>query len=312
LQGRTRRYLMTDLDAWHWNNVELPAGMRLGEFHFSAHSAESPRVVARFGPTGLEGKVTAGALGGLTDAFIHSPTGVDFGVALQPDGIFSVGAGDLMTRGQFISGAVLTDQQQNRQAVVQKLFSESRFKSQNDRGVLVAWADPIEMPFDLPSEARTLGSALVTIPLSWERTPPATPVRVPGAFVPFQRVLPSGLSRPNMEGQLAIDMYLRFQIPASVLPMKIKEARLFAKVMAPGRNLQVFGHAGGERKVLKAIANPIDPFQLNIIEPDLLTLDDRGGIHLSLVIGDVSQKDDEQPPKWTIEVLNLEIVGDTN
>jgi len=47
---------VTDLDAWHWEGLDLPAGIRTGIFRSTFRPARLA-AVARFGPDGLTGGV---------------------------------------------------------------------------------------------------------------------------------------------------------------------------------------------------------------------------------------------------------------
>src|SRR5262249_49711525 len=109
----------------------------------------------------------------------------------------------------------------------------------SEDSVLYAWADPIEVPFDFDSGARLVGSALISLPLELEHTPPEERVKVPRGFIDYRRIMETGPTRPTMDGQDAIDQHLRFQLPHSVLPLKVERARLFAKVEAPSRRFVV-------------------------------------------------------------------------
>src|SRR5262249_2684185 len=56
LEGQTRRRIQTDTDAWHFEGLALPAGVRAGRFQQSARVGPVS-AVARFGPNGVEGRL---------------------------------------------------------------------------------------------------------------------------------------------------------------------------------------------------------------------------------------------------------------
>src|SRR5262249_53360940 len=115
LEGQTRRMVTTDIDAWHWENLTLPAGVRLGGYSSAAPTSDPISCVARFSRSGLEGRLSAGRFHGLADIVIQAPSRRAFSVRLSSDGTFAAGENNLLAPNQFVAGAVLTDDQQKRQ-----------------------------------------------------------------------------------------------------------------------------------------------------------------------------------------------------
>jgi hypothetical protein len=315
LHGQTRRLVVTDIDAWHWEELALPAGVRLGPFRSVFRSDEPMSCVAWFGPRGLEGKLSAGPFRGLADALIQAPSQRCFGVRLRPDGGFTVGAGDLLAPGQFLAETVLSDRQQKRQAICQRLFATSSSNyglgMRGDEYRFAVWADPIQVPFTFEGEHRWAGSALLTFPVELEHTSPGKPVTVPRSFVSYRRILDTGPTQPTLDGTSAIDQHLRFQLPTSVLPLKVEKARLFAKVDAPLRRFTVSARTKDGHVTLRSEESPVDPLQIDIVGSNLLTLDEQGGLHLEVEVNDAAPTEEGQAPKWVIQSLELEIVGET-
>jgi len=340
LQGQIRRFVVTDIDAWHWEALALPAEVRFGKFQFEIPSTEPMAAVARFGSEGIEGKILAGPFHNLTDAVIHAPSHRTFAVLVQPDGTFTADGSDLLSSGEFVAGAVRSDEQQRRQAIYQRLLVRTKSQRPPQESAFLAWADPIQAPFtfeadpEKPSSTlRSAGSALLSFPLQFEPTPPNTQVTIPRAFASYRRILPSGPTQPTLEALYSTEQHLRFQIPSSVLPLRVDRARLFAKVDAPGRRFIVYGltggttsrshdpekgpeRSGGGEKIahqveLLNVQNPIDPIDLEIQRADVLRLDEFGGLNLAIAVSDAEMAGGESPEKWTIQSLELEIVGKT-
>jgi hypothetical protein len=312
LEGQTRRFVMTDIDQWHWENLALPAGVRLGPFQSLARMDEKVSAAAHFGPNGLEGKVNLGGFHGIGDALIQAPSQRAFAIRIQPDGAFTLTAEDLLPAGHFISGAVLSDIQQKRQAIYNRLLTGSKIGRRSDDSLLVASAEPIEVPFTFEKGIRPAGSAVISVPLELERTKPDTLVTIPPAFMAFRRITSLGAMRSNMEGQHAIEQELRFQVPTSVLPLKIEKARLIAKVDIPMRQFTIKGHSGDKGTVvLGSYQSPVETLELEITRKDLLSLDDQGGLRIDIEMGDPSPDSGETPPKWIIHSMEMEIVGRT-
>jgi hypothetical protein len=316
LEGQTRRFVVTDTDTWHWENLALPAGLRLAPFRYTARTGQPLKAVGHFGPNGVEGRLTPGSFRGLADALVSTPTGEAVAVRLRPDGTFTAANADLLPPRQYLTGAVLSDLQQGRQAVYRRLMGESGPSNLEDRAVLLAWAEPLDMPFTFEPGARTAGSALLMIPLEWERPPPGTQLTVPQAFVACRRILQGRRTRPTLESKFAADMDLRFQVPSALLPLKVEGARLFATIKAPLRRVTVSGHADGKRAELLAVESPTDPIRLDIVREDLLRLDAEGGLHVQFSVSDLLRPSDgkgaaNEDSSWTIEALELEVTGRT-
>jgi hypothetical protein len=320
LEGQTRRLVTTDLDHWHWEQLALPAGVRFGSFLCTVPSEKPLSCIASFGPRGLEGKISSGRFQGLGDALIQAPSQRCFAVRLQPDGGFAVTEGELLPPGQYVAETVLSDRQQTRQRIYQRLLespssllsSSHRSGARGDnRCMLVAWADPVQVPFNLEADHRWAGSALLNFPVEFERTPPGRTVTVPRAFVSYRRILETGPSLPTLEGTSAIEQHLRFQLPPSVLPLKVERARLLAKVDTPSRRFTVIGQAKTKRAILGSVDSPVDPVQIDIVGSDVPALDDQGGLHLDVEVSGAATMENEQPTKWVIQSLELEITGQT-
>jgi hypothetical protein len=311
LEGQTRRMVTTDIDAWHWENLTLPAGVRLGWFRSVARAAEPVSCVAGFGPSGLEGKLSARAFSGLGDILIQAPSRRVFSVRPTMDGSFTIGANDLLSAGQFVPDAVLSDHQQKRQAIYRQLLTDPQAPRPSEDSVLFAWADPMEAPFDFETELRSMGSALISIPVELRHTTQDTAVIVPRAFISYRRILETGPIQPTLEGTDAIEEHLRFQLPLSVLPLHVEKARLIAKVEAPSRRFTVSVHTKNGLVKLHSVQSPIDPVPIDIVGDDLLLMDEQGGLNLVIAVSEPPSVDDGQLPKWDIHALELEVVGRT-
>jgi hypothetical protein len=315
-EGQSRQFIMTDLDAWHWENLGLPAGVRFARFQFTARTAEPIRAVASFGPDGIEGTIVGETLTNLSDGLVTSPGNRNIAVRLGPEARFLAGSGDALATGKFVVGTLLNDQQQRRQEIYRRFLKRTAAESLSGPPVLMAWADPLEMPFHLVKDARMAGTALVAAPLQFERTPPDTRVTIPGPFVAVRRLLDNKLARPVYESTQVAEQHLRFQLPASVLPLQVERARLALKVDGQARRIMVAGHADGAFVELERADDRLGPLQVNITEPRFLHVDADGCLHLRVTIdplrgekGGAAQGD--AALGWTMEYLELEVVGRT-
>jgi hypothetical protein len=315
LEGQKRRFILTDRDAWHWEHLALPAGVRLAPFRSPTPTGQPITAVARFGPGGLEGTLTAAPFRNLADAVLHTVEGRDLTVRLGPDGTFSAGSEEVLPAGEFLAGAVFTDRQQRRQALYREALKRPALQLGEGRNVLFAWADPIDLHFDLLQQGRTVGSALLAIPLQLEPSAPGERVTIPGPLIPFRRIKEEGLERPRLEFDQPADMHLRFQLPPVLLPFKVEQARLLAKIDAPGRPVRIAGLAGNERVELLRVESPLDPIHVLIGEERLLHVQGDGGLDLNVELGETGsdrgggRRTVPGASQWKIEYLELEVVG---
>src|SRR5262249_53284630 len=129
--------------------------------------------------------------------------------------------------------------------------------------------------------------------------------------------LATGPTVPTFESQQAADMHLRFQLPASVLPLKVEGARLLAKIHAPSRRITLSAPVEEGAVELYRVENPVDPIRTEITDVRCLRLDADGGLHLNVSVSDYPKAGKKGPEawphdeKWTIEYLELEVSGKT-
>lgn len=312
LEGRNLRRVQTDVGCWHWENLELPAGVRLAPFRHTVRTGEPVEATIRFGPQGVEGRLAAGLFRQLEDVVLRTPGPQLLALRLATDGTFRAAQADEIPAGKFIAGGLWSDRQQARQALLEKLFAEPPPRSVADRSLLLAWAEPVDMHFNLAApQARTTGSALLAIPLRFERTPADTRVVVPAAFVDCRRLSADGRFVPvAAELRLATTLRLRFQIPTSVRPLVVERARLTLKLHAPARQVVVGVFSGGEAVTVRQLASPLGAEQIEIDRADLLRLGDRGTLEISIAVGEALGGATEQR-EWRLESAGLEVEGRT-
>lgn len=311
LEGRALRRVQTDFDRWHWENLNLPAGVRTGPFRHTFLKGGAVEATVRFGPNGAEGRVIPGPFRDLEDVLLSTPGPHTVAVRLEADGTFRAGSDDELPSGQVMVGGLLSDRQRARQKLYEKLLAEPKPRYLAGRGVLLAWAEPVDMGFTLAADARTAGEALLTVPLQYERTPPNTRVTVPAAFLESRRITSDGRSlQVAAESHLATTMRLRFQVPASVRPLTVESARLTIKLIAPGRGVVLGGPGGGEASVLRRLTSPLGTEVVDLRDPALLRPDEHGAISFSVQIGPSPAGGGERN-QWRLESAGLELRGRT-
>ncbi|HEV8061693.1 MAG TPA: hypothetical protein VGP68_17585, partial [Gemmataceae bacterium] len=310
LEGSVHRRVQTDLNRWHWENLQLPTGVRLAPFKYTIPIREPIGATVHFGPAGMEGHVNSGPFHPLEDILLAAPGRHALPVNVSANGSIRSAGADSLQSGQVMTSGLLSDRQRARQILYDKLFTEPQSRYLASRSVLLAWAEPLDMHFKLVDNARTTGSALLAIPLQFERTPPNTSVVVPATFIECLKVSGDGrLALPATEARFPANTKLRFQIPASVRPMTIERARLAVKLQTPLREVVISGIAGGAIVPLRHVTSPIGIEQIEITDPAMLQMDSRGALYVNIEVGDV--RSDVERDLWRLEWATLEVHGRT-
>jgi hypothetical protein len=310
LDGLPRTRAETDAGAWKWEGLALPAGARVGTFR-AALAAPGTRAVARFGPNGIEGTFAAGPFRGATDIVFSPQTREPLAVQLGADGAFAVTSDDALPLGTFLPGALLTDKQQRRQDLYRQLHAGKPLQHYAGRDVLFAWTDPIDPPLLRADGARGVGGALLAVPVEFEQVAPGSRVLVPRGLMPFQQVASGDVLIPvAMSGSAeAVNKPLRFQLPASALPLDVERVAVFAQVRAPFRRVTIGGARDGRTVPAFAGPVPVEPFRVEITDPALLRPDADGGLRINFELSSAEGGPRDAP--WKIEALALEVLGRT-
>ncbi len=312
---QTRRFLQTDLDAWKWENLALPAGVRLAPFRAALALSKPIQAKLTFGPNGIEGKLSAEAWNGLSDAILTTSSRRTLAVRLEKEGSLHAGSREILPEGQFISGAVLSDEQQRRQDIYGEFVKKKRFpRGGDEEHQLLAWAEPADLGFTFGSDVRRRGSMLLVVPVRFERAPAGQQLTIPGPLVSVRRIFDDLSTQPTWEADIAADMHLRFQLPRAALPMKVEKARLSAKIDAPARRVVISGRVDRKQVELFRTESPLETIRLEIDDASLLRLDAEGGLHLNLSISEEFAAPKVQArggthEKWVMRHLELEVAG---
>jgi hypothetical protein len=303
--GTTRRMVRTDLDRWHWENLDLPPGLHLAPFEVTARLSEPVSARATFGPGGVSGTLALGPFREPADAIIALPSRRHVAVRLSETG-FTAGPSNQLAPGQFLAAEVLSEAQRHRQAVYRELLDQRVWPRYPARPTLLVWAAPLDLGFTFVEGARRSGAALLAIPLALDRPAPGTVVKIPAPFLPYQPLTGDGLTLlhdpkhndwvgPRAAPARAV---LRVQVPRELLPLRVERAVIDADVSAPGRPFEV--SAGPT--VLATRSGPTGRVRIEIDNPDALRPDAGGAIDLGLAVG-------AGPGEWRINDLQIELTG---
>jgi hypothetical protein len=326
LGGTTRRMVWTDMNRWHWENLELPAGVRRAPFQTALEVDRPLMARARFGPDGLEGQLATGPFAEASDALIATPAGARLALHLSEDGQFTAAPDDVLAPGAFISSGLLSQEQRRRQEIYARLFTPEGPHARPDRPMLFVWADALDSGFQFPETERRAGSSLLSIPLTIDRAPPGTRVRIPAPFIqyragpgPGETAFTSAYSNHSgrWEQQAGHTRnWLSFQMPETLLPLDLERVRLSLQITGPAGRIQIMGVADGQPVPLETVENPVGTMHFEIDRTDVLAPDREGRLLIGVFVGIPRDTAGARPgdpvairDPWRIEFLRLEAEG---
>jgi hypothetical protein len=324
LEGNVRRMVWTDVDDWRWENLSELAVSRGATFLAPTHVTERLAARATFGPAGIEGHLQMGVRRIATDAVLATRDG-RIGVEVRGDGAFAARPDDVFAAGQFVAGALWTDEQNRRARILKRLLTSSQRPDYPAAPELLFWTDPWDVGFEYDASRKQLGSALVAVPLEWERPPPGTRATIPGPLLAYRATVgPDGFEHSGLwdhrkhtwqEKSGLSATWLRFQVPTVLLPAEVERARLTLQVTGAIGKIEIAGAREKEAVPIKTWIDPWGQLSLEITQPDLLPISADGGLLLRVSGGDpdrpeLAQPDPENSLKrnyWRIEQLVLEL-----
>lgn len=320
LTGVRRRIVWTDEGQWHWSNLELPAGVRTAPFVRPLPLTAALECRAHFGPDGLEGKLGTHPFGELQDAVIAVPHQRRLSVSFEDDDAFIAGPHQVLADGDYSSGTLLGDEQVRRKTIYDQIFANTPEIDAPAEPILYAWSNSCATGFEFP-QPRQLPSALISTRVRLEPSPPGTAVVIPPTFLPYRAVAdPEG--RPAsayansvhqwVESKLAVTDWLRFQLPAAALPLKVQRATMSWTINAASRSVRIFGVQGNEMVELRQLSRPIGTYSVVVEQPELLQLDADGGLRFVISVGadeTTKPKDQMAEAPWKMESMQLEVAG---
>ncbi len=326
LEATTRRMVWTDHDAWRWENLPETAGLRSATFQTAAEYPERLEARATFGPEGLTGHLHLPGESRPTDAMLATRDG-RIGVELRGDGTFTAQADNVLANEQFLAAGLLSDEQGRRRRLLQQLLANPERRDFPDAPYVFVWTEPWDIGFRFGENRRSLGSALLAVPLKLQRPATGTEVRITSPFLPYLGAIGPDGSPPTgwwdaqhrqwIEKSRPSETWLRFQIPAVLLPIAIERGRVTVQVNGPVGKLTLAGLHSKTKTLapLKTWTDPVGTLSLEITDLDLLTVSADGGLLLHVSAGNTDLAELTQLETtnatvmsyWQIESLNLEL-----
>jgi hypothetical protein len=314
LNGTIRRMVWTDIDAWRWENFSTDPGLRLISFQTGGRVGRAVDAVAQFDENGITGELTLPMDVSPGDAILVTPGG-RMGVEIQPGGKFTASAVDVLAADQFLAARVLSDEQQRRNRLLSQMLAADSARVQSP--TLMFWTRPWTagtsfgqganpgQETDRGQSTDLVGSALVMVPLRWQRPAPGAMLNIAAPFLPFREVLGPDGQRPvglfDTRKQIWIERtgaasgWLGFKVPGYLLPLQVKSATITAKVLGPMGRLELSTVSEGQIQSQKVWDAPVGTLTHEIQNPLALKLDSQGQLLIRINVGQKKSEPNSTP-----------------
>ena len=329
--GAPKRIVWDDAGGAKWYFVNQPPGV--------VQHVETEAVVEIDRPWNAIGKFTTSgfevAIEGLDsnvceDTFVGTVGTPDLSLTPMDNAQQGYRGNGTLVPGRFMNSSVLSEAQQMRQGLLRDLSgADSGFFTPEP--MLVTWTQPMDIGLEFGGGYDQVGWSLVSMPLRFEKTPVATPFKVPSTFVRQGALLGTigsnffnvttgkwldDLIKPGQAG-------IRCSVPQSVMPCQLVKATIDLNIKAPGRTVAIQGFVDGEFRTLYEVMSPIGAVQYSIENSEALVLDEEGGLRLTIAVSEsdeqrLVEQDDDQPGvvqigpvrnTWGIESLQVSLEG---
>jgi hypothetical protein len=136
---------------------------------------------------------------------------------------------------------------------------------------------------------------------------------VPGPDAAGASVAFDNRTRTWQEQSNASQTWLRFQLPAPLLPSEIEQATLTLNISAPLRSVKLSTGRPTGMAHLARRSDPVGTFSYRIDQPEALQLDATGGLHVLLNVGELELKSDRAAEagflekRWQVNSLDIDV-----
>ena len=299
--GEIRRLQWDDSGRSQWLFVNQPPGVLQ---HLQTHSAielSPPWLVqATFTEKGFQGRVVGLPADRSEDAVVIAAPAPSLAVEFEPGerNTLTSNRDGVLSPGQFIRSAIVSDMQRERQELIRKLLDSDKPPFGSDP-ILLVWTDPVDSGAHFDQDLDRRGSALASVPI--DITPPTSGTRfhVPATFVRIQpyagtrgmTAIFNAQTGQWLELSQPRETEIQCSIPRNLLPCTVDHASVTIKISAPSRTLTVQSLVDGEFHPVYREQDPSGLIRFDIRDPQALTLNGQGGLVLSL---DVSESEQER------------------
>lgn len=304
--GRPARLIWSQGNHWKWTNLNIPSGAVLqGSMRSWSEADPSMRGVATLEENRV--RITVPSDGpSLRDAMVVSSVGSNW---ISGDG-FDVA--QPFSFGEFASSAMMSDELRQKQSIASTLWPKGMGRRPSIAGqpALLVWTKPDRSVTLAAPDVERRGISLSLVPLEVRAPPAGGRMTIPPILLPFQTVRNRSGSASSLydpvtrqwlgQQQIPATVALRFDLPASLLPLKIDSARLRLNITARGRSVGVGSTARAAQNNTVQSPSGVNVFELRGSD---LTLEG-ASIPIMLIVGD-----EPNAAPWAIKSLDLSLTA---
>ncbi|GIW96187.1 MAG: hypothetical protein KatS3mg110_4228 [Pirellulaceae bacterium] len=320
LEGSVRQLIFEDTERWRWENLRLPAGVRMARLE-AVRTLDAPvRIEVTFGSRGIEGRISGLPFGQAEDAVLLMPDGGALALHLDQDGRFWAGAEDVLAEGRFVAAALVSDEQRRRQSLLEAAVSRRVHTLFPKEPTVLFWGPPVPLALALPDRFQQFGTALYQLRFEWQRPPPGTHVLVPSALLRFSPAAVPG-SRgvattydPHRRQWLRMatpsETWLRVQLPGPLIPLAVERLRIDGHIEAADRQVELLVRQPAENRV-RVVArydSPAGPFHADVRDREWIQPDSDGGVWVALHVSE-HRRPSDAAPEWQVHYLRVTLEG---
>ncbi len=292
IEGTTRRLVWTDLDRWSWENLTQKPGLRTIHTQASGRAATPVSASAGFLTGQLAGHVSLPTGLQPSDAILATPAG-RIGITLDGDGQWT--ADEELGEGQYLSANVLSDEQQRRTRILSAMLQSTPTQTVPLVPTLYVWTQPWPVGLSYYGDPTVGGSALVSIPVHWQRPPAGTEFTIPRPLLTYREVTGPDDVRPsgffdNRAGQWVERTgrtagWVAFDLPHALLPLETRRVDVTFKVIGSMGRLELSGFQAGAVRSLKIWDNPVGTLTFSMENGSLMPIDPSGRLMFRVEAG---------------------------
>ncbi len=294
IEGTTRRMVWTDIDRWSWEDLPQNPGLRTIVTQSSGRAALPLSATAGFHSGVMSGQVMIPQGLQPTDAFFATNTG-RIGLNISDDGRWTAGSDSVLGADQYLSAHVLSDEQQRRTRILSELLKSVPARPMPPVPTLYFWTKPWDVGMSYGPDALMTGSALVAVPVTWQRPEAGSEFIVPTPLLKFYEVDGPDGARPSgffdtragvwVPRRGATSGWVAFDLPPEILPLELKRVDVTLKVIGAVGRLEVSGYKDGAVQSIKSWNNPVGTLTLSIDDTELVKLNDKGRLMFRIDAG---------------------------
>lgn len=288
LEGSLRRIVWTDLDRWSWEKLTQKPGLRTIGMQASGRLSHPLSAVAGFSTGSLSGTVQLAEGLEPADAILATASG-RIGLRIDHQGAWT--ATDELGPNQYLVADLLSDEQQRRTRILSEMLQRNPSRPVPPVPTLYLWTKPWGAGQSFGPHALT-GSALVSVPITWQAPPSGTEFTIPRALLAYREVTgpdginPSGFYDPRagewVERTGAATTWVAFDLPPELLPLRTMRVEVILQVNGPMGRLELSGFRQGKRESIRVWDNPVGTLKHTIEDGSLIPIDGSGRFRFRL------------------------------